>query len=256
MDKNKKNETKKRVTAGVAATIAATGVVVGGLFQDPNELLDDPIDAYMMNIADNADDDLDGGDDGDEAVTPDERKRSIAARLRMRILAMPLAARVIFVMPLWAVGWVLLTLGSLLWGSVLSPVVSSVLSWVCIALLLLGVLIAGVKTAFPDMPLKKIVNRRTCGTLLIGMLIVGALDVIMQAVFPEKQLITRLVSLLSSTAVLLTAALPILFRHSAPVPALTEAEEECEELPAEEYIDPELATRRLAEAIADTYPRK
>lgn len=260
MDKNKKNDTKKRVTAGVAAAIATTGVVVGGLFQEPNDLLDDPIDAYMINIADNANDDLDGGDDGDESVAPEEKKRSIAARLRMRILAMPLAVRVIFVMPLWAVGWVIITLGSLLWGSILSPAVSSVLSWVCIALLLLGVLIVGVKTVFPNIPLKKIVNRHTCCTLIIGMLFVGALDVALQLIIPEKQLIARLVSLLSSTAVLFASAIPIFIKHREAQPELSEAEsetdDEAEEDVTEEYIDPDLETRRLAEAIADTYLRK
>lgn len=257
MNKHKKDETKKRVTAGAAAAIASAGLVVGGLFQSPADLLDDPIDTYMVTINDNADDDLDsGGDDGEDSVTPEEKRKSMAARARMRILAMPMAVRVIFVLPLWCVGWVLISLGTALWGSVLSPAMTEALRWVCIALMILLVLTVGIKTAFPNTPIARILNRRTVGTLILGMMLVGAVEVLLGVFMPDKENITRLVTFISSGCVLIVSCVPILFRPQEEKESSAAAEEEAVVLPtAEEYIDPDIATRRLAEEIADTYMR-
>ena len=96
MDKHKTDELKKRAAAGAAAALASASLVVGGLFQSPADLLDEPVDSYISSVSDLPDDDLDSGEDD---TLPDEKKKSISSRLRARILALPAAVRAAVFLP-------------------------------------------------------------------------------------------------------------------------------------------------------------
>ena len=235
MDKHKTDELKKRAAAGAAAALASASLVVGGLFQSPADLLDEPADSYIASTIDLPDDDIDSGEDD---TLPDEKKRSLASRLRARILALPLAVRAVVFLPLWVIGSALIGIGSALWGGVLSPAVSAALRWVCIAAVMLLALCAGVKALFPSVPIRRILSRRTVTTAVIGMLIVGALEIILGVLLPDRENLVRLITLLSSTCVMLAAGIPILF---------TPGEDKA--LPDKPEPDTELATRRLTKDI-------
>ena len=238
MDKHKTDELKKRAAAGAAAVLASASLVVGGLFQSPADLLDEPVDSYISSVSDLPDDDLDGSEDD---TLPEEKKKSISSRLRARLLALPLAVRAVVFLPLWVIGCGLIGIGSALWGGVLSPAVSAALRWVCIAAVMLLALCAGVKALFPSVPIRRILSRRTVTTAVIGMLVVGALEIILGVVLPDRENLVRLITLLSSTCVMLAAGIPILFTHS-----------EDKALPNTPEPDAELATRRLTEEIVST----
>ena len=238
MDKHKTEELKKRAAAGAAAALASASLVVGGLFQSPADLLDEPVDSYIASAIDLPDDDLDGGEDD---TLPDEKKKSISSRLRSRILALPAAVRAAVFLPLWVIGCGLIGIVSALWGGVLSPAVSAALSWVCIAAVMLLALCAGVKALFPSVPIRRILSRRTVTTAVIGMLVVGALEIILGVLLPDRENLVRLITLLSSTCVMLAAGIPIIFT-AAENKALSEKREP----------DAELATRRLTEEIVST----
>lgn len=238
MDKHKTDELKKRAAAGAAAALASASLVVGGLFQSPADLLDEPVDSYISSVPDLPDDDLDGSEDD---TLPDEKKKSISSRLRARLLALPLAVRAVVFLPLWVIGCGLIGIGSTLWGGVLSPAVSAALRWVCIAAVMLLALCAGVKALFPSVPIRRILSRRTVTTAVIGMLVVGALEIILGVLLPDRENLVRLITLLSSTCVMLAAGIPIIFT-AAEDKALSEKREP----------DAELATRRLTEEIIST----
>ena len=238
MDKHKTDELKKRAAAGAAAALASASLVVGGLFQSPADLLDEPADSYIASTIDLPDDDIDSGEDD---TLPDEKKRSLASRLRARILALPLAVRAVVFLPLWVIGSALIGIGSALWGGVLSPAVSAALRWVCIAAVMLLALCAGIKTLFPSVPIRRILSRRTVTTAVIGMLIVGALEIILGVLLPDRENLVRLITLLSSTCVMLAAGIPILFMHS-----------DDKALPNTPEPDAELATRKLTKEIVSS----
>ena len=238
MDKHKTDELKKRAAAGTAAALASASLVVGGLFQSPADLLDEPADSYIASAIDLPDDDIDSCEDD---TLPDEKKKSISSRLRARILSLPLAVRAVVFLPLWVIGSGLIGIGSALWSGVLSPAVSAALGWVCIAAVMLLSLCVGVKTLFPSVPIRRILSRRTIVTAVIGMLIVGALEIILGAVLPGKENIVRLVTLLSSTCVMLASGIPILFTAS-----------EDKALPEKAEPDAELETRRLTKEIVSS----
>lgn len=169
-------EKKTKLLAAGVALLASAGVLVGGLFSSPAALLDDaptPIVAYAD------DDDLDEDDaENETGASGEEETESVGlrARMRQRILQLPLIVRLLVILPLWALGWGILTLASALWGAVLSPVLGKALAWLLLLAALLGAFALAGKTLFPDLPLKKILNKRSILGLVIGAALLGVAD--------------------------------------------------------------------------------
>ena len=182
-EEKKQDLKKKAVKAGVALFTSAS-VLVGGLFPSPDAILADEQDLNPVAIVqnDNDNDDLDGdGGDGDSGSQEDEEETGeetggLRAGLRQKLLQLPLALRVFVLVPLWAVGWVIWTVAGGLWTMLLGPIAGKAVSWLFLLGALLGALVLGMKTVFPNMPLKKIVNKKSLLGLLLGGLTLGVAD--------------------------------------------------------------------------------
>ena len=182
-EEKKQDLKKKAVKAGVALFTSAS-VLVGGLFPSPDAILADEQDLNPVAIVqnDNDNDDLDGdGGDGEAGSQEDEEETGeetggLRAGLRQKLLQLPLALRVFVLVPLWAVGWVIWTVAGGLWTMLLGPIAGKAVSWLFLLGALLGALVLGMKTVFPNMPLKKIVNKKSLLGLLLGGLGLGIAD--------------------------------------------------------------------------------
>lgn len=182
-EEKKRDRKKKAVKAGVALFTSAS-VLVGGLFPSPDALLADEQDlnpvAIVQNDNDTGDDlDGDGGDDGggsDEEEEGEAEVTGVRAGLRQRILQLPLAVRVFVLIPMWALGWAIWAVATGLWTMLLGPIAGKGVSWLFLLAALLGAFVLGAKAIFPDLPLKKIVNKKSLLGLLLGGLTLGAAD--------------------------------------------------------------------------------
>lgn len=244
MNANGTNKTKKRAAATAAAVIAAAGTVLGGSFDSPADLMDDDdamIPAQTAEYA--ADYECDGG--GDDAGEPE--KRSLRRRVRRLVQTLPAGVRAAVGVPLWCVGWLVITAVSALWSAVLSPVADTVLRCAATAGIMLAVIFAMMKIVFPDMPVKRIFNRRSILTALLGTAAVGAADALMCVFLPEKRTAAELVRFFGSLAVFTLSALPLI---SAEVERMRAESAREEEEDREEYL------RRLALEIADSAAAK
>lgn len=181
--KEKEQERRHRLVKAAVAVVTSASVLVGGLFSSPAALTEE----QELNPAVVYSDDADPGSDNDagteeeleEESAEEEARPGARARLRQKILQLPLAVRLLVILPLWCVGWLILTGAGLLWSAVLSPLGAKVLSWLLlIAALVAAFLLAG-KTIFPDLPLKKILNKRNLLSLVLGALLLGALDCVL-----------------------------------------------------------------------------
>ena len=216
MEKPNLDKLKNKGTAATAATIAAAGVLIGGAFEAPADILknDDmaPAPAPIVEVLD-AQTDPDGGDGEDETVADEEeekKKGGVRAKTRELILRMPLAVRACVAVPLWCVGWAIISLASLLWAGVLSPVGSEILKWVLIALMILAAVTLTVKTVFPKTPLKKILNRRTLLWVLGGSTLFCIANVVLQKLYPDAPRLYDIARAVASAALLVSAAIPVL----------------------------------------------
>jgi len=182
---------KQKAAAAAVAVVAAAGMVTGSVIESPAELLEDP--APIADVQQTEDDD---------AVVAEKRQKGVAAKIRTWILQLPAAVRMLVGVPLWGLGWVLLTAVSTLWMGVAAPVVSKLLGWLCLAVVLLAVFAASVKAAFPELRLKQIFRLRNL-ILLLGVTAVLAMaDMALPTVWEGYDLISQTVWRVGATCLL------------------------------------------------------
>lgn len=215
----KTKDTEKKAASAAVAAAAAAGMLLNGLFSSPAELAgrDEtappppaPVIEYVLADAE--------PDDGDDAAAPDEEKEkrdSFRSRLRRKILTMPQSIRAVIGVPLWGIGWVLTRLLSSLWAGLLSPALGGILPWVAAALLLMAAVVLTLKTVFPDLPLKKLLNKRNFLTVFLGMAALTVADLLLGYFIPDRDGIRVLVKLCGSLAVMAAAVIPAILAENA-----------------------------------------
>lgn len=208
---------KKTAAAAALAAAAAAGMVTGALFDSPADLLEEPGVVVETQA------------DGDDAGAPDdgERQKTPAQRLRQWILALPSAVRMLVGVPLWCMGWVLLTGLSTLWMGA-GPVMAHVVGWLCLAAILLAVFTLTVKAAVPEIPFRKVLRLRNVLFLLLTTLVLAAADLALPTVWEGYGVIARTVWRVGASCLLLfmcCAALGKHGKHSAPAEAPPTQEE-------------------------------
>ena len=153
----------------------------------------------------------------------------LRARTREFVLRLPLAVRACVAVPLWAIGWTIVSIFSLLWGSLLSPVGAAIAKWVVIALMLLAALAITVKTVFPKTPLKKIFNKRSLLWVLGGSTVFCIADVVLRHFYPDAPRLLDIAGAVASAALLLAAVIPVLKHEKKARDKLKQEEKEARE---------------------------
>lgn len=244
-------ESRKKLANTAVAAAAVTGVLVGGLFSSPGDLVRDPESTAVDRtapppaieiIAEEPEENTGSGGSGElpEGGSSGEKKKDpspsgggnsgsgsgagekpepgsaslgpVRSALRSAILKLPVWLRALFGVPLWCVGWLLITSASALWSAVLSPVLGAASGWLLAGGLILLTSAATVKAVFPDLPLKKILNKRTLLTVLVGIMLLALIDTVMPFFWDRYEKIALLVKILGSSAVLALVLFPFFRR--------------------------------------------
>lgn len=249
MDKSQK---KKAAVSAVAAVTAAS-VLVGGAFNSPAELLDDAPDALVQSLEMDMDSQTDAGDGADEGEEDEDRGKQGSA-VRRFVQAMPLPLRAIVALPLWLIGTGLIELGAAVWGAVLSPVFAQVLSWAAVAVMVLLVFLLAAKTIAPDLPIKKILNKKSVLGIFAMCLVFGLVDALLPLFWDGYEQLSRIIKAGFSC---ICTVLPIGYfmrwnrrRLRKKEQARLEAENELS------YEQREKAARELVLELADSVSRK
>ena len=218
--KNKLKKIRKHTVHSAIALVASAGVLIGGLFNSPADLLEDPtagvdralapaaIEMVIEESDEDPDPDTDGGDGGDaEAQTDDEEKRrGVKGALRSFVFKTPQNIRTVFGIPLWVAGCALIALFNVIFSAFLSPVLATLLGWVISAAIILLCIIGTVKTVLPDVPVKKILNRETSLIVICGVALFAAADSILPFVWTGYTAVRNFLRFTGAGAVLATAS--------------------------------------------------
>lgn len=231
--KEKEQERRKRLLNTGVALLTSASVLVGGLFSSPAALTEEqdlnPVVVYSDDADPGSDEDAGTEEELEEESVEKEVRPGARARLRQKILELPLLLRLTVILPLWCLGWAILSLANLLWGLLLSPLAAKALSWLLLGAALVGAFLLAGKTIFPDLPLKKILNKRSLSGLLIGALLLGAADCVLPFFWEDYSRVEAAVrgvgTLLVFGTVTLSFALREQKRRLAPVPADAAPEE-------------------------------
>lgn len=260
-EEERKKDLKKKLARTGVALFTSASVLVGGVFPSPDALLADeqPLEPVTIYENDNGNDlDGDGGDDDGGSQEEDEEETAgeavgVRARLRQRILQLPLSVRVFVLVPMWALGWGIWTVATGLWSMLLGPIAGKALGWLFLLAALLGAFTLGIKAVFPDMPLKKLLNKKSLLGLLLGGLTLGAADLTVPLFWDGYEQLARIFRATGVALILGTVSFALIRRTlkkraAEPVPAEGPAEPE-EEQPRP-WTDAEIL------ALADSVSRK
>ncbi len=224
---------KRKAAAAAAVTVAAVaGVVTGTAFDSPMDLVPE----IAVTAEQQADDD-------DAAVA--EQRKSPSARVRQWVLGLPAAVRMLVAVPLWCFGWVLMSAASLLWVGA-SPWLARLLSWGCLAVLLLVVFACSVKAAFPEVPLRKILRPGNVLFLLLASALLCAADLALPTMWKGYNTVSRTVWRVGAAALLAFLCCTEL-RHQGK-----RASQKRQTAPVSERTAIELEAMRLADTVCGT----
>ena len=177
-DKKKFSLKKAGKNAGRAAAGAgiAASLLLGSLFGSPQEMVDSekaasaptPPGIVQIYEPDSVYDDLTTEDESSE------EKRTLRERLRAFILRMPLAVRILVLMPLWAVGYALIWLATMLAGALSLPVVGTILKFIIGAAVVFGLILLAEKLLFPEVRMRDLLSKRNLFALLSAAGVIAA----------------------------------------------------------------------------------
>lgn len=261
LEKKRKKKRGVKAAASAMAAVTAAGVMVGGAFASPDDILTDGPDAIVQTVTMDAQvtaaDDGGGADLGGDDLSEDEEgKRGVRASVRKLVYAAPVELRALVAVPLWALGTAVMALASSLWASVLSPTAAAVLGWLGMAVLAVLIFTLTAKTVFPDMPLKKILNKRSILTIVSLCLLFGVADAVLPFFWEDYQKLSKLLRVLGS---LVCTGVPVAFfvrRHKRRTPEVIEAEPVEPEPPEPTQVEKEASARALVLELADSVCRK
>ena len=207
-----------RRQAALTATLAlltAASVVTGSLFDSPAALL--PDDGSAPSIVYQVNNGLDGAEDDDASASEDEseetrRRGGIRSMLRRRILALPLAVRLLVILPMWALGSAIIAAAGAAWG-LISPALGHIAGFALLLALLAGCFVLAAKAMFPDLPVKKLLNRRSLVALLLGAAALALADAVLPAVWAGYEQVKSIVMAGGFFAALSCAAVPFALRE-------------------------------------------
>lgn len=206
---NKKEPTGRRQRlekkAKKAAIAAATGasVVVGSLYDNPDELLQTQKEATDSQPV------IASGDQQTE--TP--QKPTLSQRLRSWIAGRPLWLRVAVGLPAWAAGSVIIAAAQGLWQLAVDPLLSRFGYWLIYAAVLVVLLVVLGKLLFPNLPVKKILNKKNLAILGIGLAAAVAADAFFTRCWPKYDAYSRSVLIAFAAISLICAGYQLYHDH-------------------------------------------
>jgi len=152
---------KKKLAAGVAATIAAASIATN-LLVDADELLHS---AEYLNTHTKA---VATEEAMEVAITVEEEaEKTRVEMLRSWIIRLPVAVKAVFLLPLWALGAIPVTLATAAFTA-MAPIWSQILGVLLQAGILTGVFLGAYKLLFPHRKVKDLFKKRNFRWIALG----------------------------------------------------------------------------------------
>ncbi len=198
----KSKQRKKKIATGMIAGVASASVLLGSTFDSPQELLNQT-DEKMDPLRDQVQETLN-----------EEQQSHIDASIRQTarnvVYKIPVKLRMVLCVPLWYLGNALLFAADFLAAKLLTPLACLVLSFLLQTLLLMAVIGICIKILFPDLPWRKIFNKKTVLFVFFGSLFISICDAILPKIWDQYIAYRRLSKFILGSLVILLIMKPFL----------------------------------------------
>ena len=200
-----KKELKRKLLTTTTLVSISSSVLLSSTIDNPNEIINNMNIKQNKNIeyaSINEDDDI--FDDYDQEDSNDFK--NIILNL---IYKLPKFIRIIFIVPMWFLGtFISFMLNKLL--KLLSPILGLIIDFIVSTLISLLIIVICVKILFPNLSLKKILNKKTILTVVIGNFILFILDIIMPHIYPDYTFYRNLCKLIVRTIIIIILLIPFI----------------------------------------------
>ncbi|MBQ3295020.1 MAG: hypothetical protein IJH00_00830 [Erysipelotrichaceae bacterium] len=207
----KENKTGKKIGLGIMAGLASVSVILGGLFDSAQELKQEypkTPKAVIESIEDYSEDNLE----------ENERVDSFKEKLKKMIYRIPVKVRICFLVPLWALGTVIIALAELAFKTLIAPFAHIILGFLLQTLILFAVIGICIKILFPDLPWSKIFNKKTFLIVIIGSLFMSACDYVVPKFWKDYTLYRNISKFVLGLIVILIVLKPFIKKKLADGP--------------------------------------
>ncbi len=194
MENEKKDDLKKKAQKTAIAATTAASLFVHNTYDKPLDIIDESIEEEDINEVNQ------------------KKKKSFKIKSRQLLNNLPLPIRIVFLLPLWSLGWISMLVFRPVWENLLSGVFSEIGYWLIQAAILLIIILVSAKIYFPGLPLSKIFNKKTISlifTLIIALFIV---DKILSLNYPAYNDFKHLVKAVSCIAIVIISLIFIHFK--------------------------------------------
>ena len=182
-------DAKKKAAAAAVTVAAMAGVVTSAAFDSPLDLVPEAAEELNLDFEDAT------------ASASEEDQKGPLAKVRMWVMSLPAAVRMLVAVPLWVFGWVLMSAVSVFWTGA-APVLAGLLKWVCLAIVLLAVFTLSAKAAFPGVSVRRILRFRNVVLIVVLSAVFWVADLALPTVWNDYNLISRTVWRVGATCLL------------------------------------------------------
>lgn len=173
---------KKKVAAGVAAAITAASIATN-LLVDADELIHSAeyLNTHTLAVTTEDVEDL-------SITVEEEEQKGPLDLLRDRIIRLPVVVKALFLLPMWALGAIPVSLGTAAF-SAMAPIWSQIVGVILQAAIMMGVFIAGYKLLFPKKKVKDLFKKRNFRWLALSAGTVSVANVVLTTAWTDWPLI-------------------------------------------------------------------
>ena len=200
-----KKELKRKLLTTTTLVSISSSVLLSSTIDNPNEIINNVNIRQNNNVeyaSINEDDDI--FDDYDQEDNSDFK--NIILNL---IYKLPKFIRIFFVVPMWFLGTFITFITNKLL-KLLSPILGTIIDFIVSTLISLLIIVICVKILFPNLSLKKILNKKTILTVVIGNFILFILDIIMPHIYPDYTFYRNLFKLIVRTIIIIILLIPFI----------------------------------------------
>jgi len=191
---NTENLKKKAQKTAIAATTAAS-LFVNNTYETPLEIIEKSYEDEDFNEHYNQ-----------------KKKNFFKVKIKQILYNIPQSIRMVFLLPLWSLGWLLMLVFRPIWENLLVGFTSEIGYWLILGATLLVIVLVSTLIAFPGLPLSKTFNKKTISLILVLLIVLAISDKLLTLFYPAYSNFKRSVKVISCIFIVIISLVFIHFK--------------------------------------------
>ncbi len=186
MEEEKKQDLKKKVQKTAIAATTAASLFVHNTYDTPLEIVNESYEDDDVNDSFNQ-----------------KKKSSFKVKIKQILNTLPLPIKIVFLLPLWSLGWILMLIIRPILNNLLPSIFSELSHWLILAIIIVVVILISAKMLFPSLPLSKLVNKKSISLILFLLIILAISDKLLSMYFPTYNNFKNIVNIIGYFSILI-----------------------------------------------------